>query len=131
MNGDGWAKHRFREYAEIFQGKRMLSWSPGLKRSLLGSEVEKSDEDLAAAPVPEEARIGGLTDDQFQVLLSRNKAGDFLCYVAECCTNEATAQSDIDDYIDALKAIPKTHGSTFQKRRLFGGKETGPYILVE
>ncbi|MBL8417080.1 MAG: hypothetical protein JNN31_02465, partial [Dechloromonas sp.] len=86
---------------------------------------------LAAAPVPEEKWIGGLTDDQFQVLLSRNKAGDFLRYVAECCVTEATAQADIDDYIAALKTAPKTHGSALQKRRLFGGKDTGPYILVE
>lgn len=131
MNGDGWAAHRFREYADIFQGKRMLSWSPRLKRSLLGTEIEESDEQLAAAPMPEEAWIGGLTDDQFQILFSRNKTGEFLRYVAECCVDQATAQADIDDYINALKATPKTHGSAVQKRRLFGGKETGRYILVE
>lgn len=131
MNGDGWAVHRFREYADIFQGKRMLSWSPRLKRSLLGTDIEESDEQLAAAPMPEEAWIGGLTDDQFQVLFSRNKTGEFLRYVAECCVNEATAQSDIDDYIAALKETPKTHSSALQKRRLFGSKDTGRYILVE
>ena len=109
----------------------MLSWSPGLKRNLLGSEIEESDDELAAAPVPEEAWIGGLTDDQFQVLLSRNRQGDFLRYVAECCTNPTTAQADIDDYIAALEGTPKTHGSALKKRRLFGSKETGPYILVE
>ncbi len=132
MNDDGWAANRFRDYAEAFQGKRMLSWSPGLKRTLLGIENEESDEQLAAAPMPEEAWIGQLSDDQFQVLLTRNKTGEFLRYVAECCTDSSSAQVDIDDYIAALKATPATHGSAYRKQRLFRGDEgIGRYIVAE
>jgi len=131
-NGDGWAANRFRDYAEAFQGKRMLSWSPGLKRALLGTDSEESDEQLAAAPIREEAWVGLLTEDQFQVLLTRNKTGEFLRYVAECCTDTSCAQLDIDDYISALKKIPATHGSAYRQKRLFGGgKDLGQYIVVE
>lgn len=127
MNRDGWAANRFKEYADVFQGKRMLSWSPRLKKALLGIDEERSDEELAEASLQEEAWVGELTDDQFQVLLTRNRTGDFLRYVAECCGNPATAQTDIDDYIAALKAAPVTHGSAFKKRRVFGSG----YVVAE
>lgn len=118
--GDGWSVHRFREYAEAFHGKRMLSWSPKLKKRLLGDEQECSDEELAAAPLKEELHVGALSDDQFSVLLSRNKVGEFLRYVAEHCTNHATAQTDIDDYLDAIAQMPKTHRGERRQRRTFG-----------
>lgn len=118
--GDGWAIHRFREYADAFQGKRMLRWSPGLKKALLGNDDEVSDEDLAAAPLPAEEPRGWLSDEQFRVLLSRNKVGEFIKYVAEACLLPETAQADVDDYIESIKALPATHSGTHRKRRLFG-----------
>lgn len=126
------AGNRFREYAEVFQGKRMLSWSPRLKKALLGVEEESSDEELAAAPLPAEAWIGELTGDQFQMLLSRNRTGDFLRYVAESCCNPSTAQGDINDYIETLKAAPATHGAAYRKQRLFRGDNgLGRYIVAD
>ncbi len=127
MNGDGWSAHQFREYATVFQGKRMLSWSPGLKKNLLGIDAEQSDEQLADAAMPKESWIGELTEEQFQVLLSRNKAGDFLRYVASSCGSPSTAQADIDDYIEAIKGTPVTHGSSHRKRRVFGSG----YLVAE
>lgn len=127
--GDGWAAHRFREYAEVFHGKRMISWSPQLKKKLLGTEVEQSDEEIAAAPLAEEEHIGELSEEQFRILLTRNKVGEFLRYVAECCSIQAAAQSDIDDYLKAVETLPASHGSARRKRRLFGGD--GRYVVAE
>lgn len=127
-DGDGWAAHRFREYAEVFHGKRMLSWSPHLKLKLLGSDEEQSDEDLAAAPLAEEEHVGELTEEQFRVLLSRNKVGEFLRYVAECCSDPTAAQADIEDYIGAIATLPATHSATRRKRRVFGGE--GRFVVA-
>jgi hypothetical protein len=127
--GDGWAAHRFREYADAFLGKRMLSWSPMLKKRLLGTDEEASDEALAAAPLVEEVFVGPLTDDQYAVLLSRNQLGEFLRYVSTCCSDPATAKADIDEYVEAVKAsIPASHSAVRRKRRVFGGE--GPYVVA-
>lgn len=129
-NGDGWSMHRFREYAAAFHGKRMLSWSPGLKARLLGTDDETSDEEIAAAPLADEQHIGALSDVQFGVLLSRNKVGEFLSYAARCCSNPETAQADIDEYIASVEAIPATHSHARRKRRVFAGKEVGNYVVA-
>jgi hypothetical protein len=120
--GDAKAAALFREYAAAFEGKRMLSWSPGLRKTLTGMEHELPDEVLAAheEPAPDEARVGELHLDQLAVLISRNRMGDFLRYVAESCWNADTSQNDIDDYIAHLAALPKTHGGQYRKRRGFG-----------
>lgn len=128
-NGDGWAAHRFREYAEVFQGKRMLSWSPGLKKRLLGTDADATDEELAAAPLAEEMRIGALTEGQFADLLSRNKVGEFIRYVAQSCSDPHSAQTDINDYLDAIRALPATHGKSYRKRRTFRSDQ-GAYITA-
>lgn len=128
--GDGWSCHRYREYAEVFHGKRMLNWSRGLKARLLGSEDEASDEDIAAAPLTAEEHIGELTDEQFGILLSRNKVGEFLSYAARCCSEPTTAQADIDEYIASLVYQPMTHSPARRKRRLFGTKTVGNYVVA-
>lgn len=129
-NGDGWAAHRFREYAEAFTGKRMLSWSPRLKRILLGDDLEQSDEEIAAGPLVEESQVGAIDPEQFEVLLSRNKVGEFFRYVAQSCCDPTTAEQDIADYIDSLREQPETHGKTYRQRRVFASKEHGRYIVA-
>lgn len=47
-SGDERAAALFREFADAFQGKRMLSWSPKLRLLLTGCEAELSDEEIAA-----------------------------------------------------------------------------------
>jgi len=120
-NGDGWAMNRFREYANAFDGKRMLTWSPHLRKSLNLQEDERTDEEIAADEKPEEVRIGELSEDQFTVLLTRNAIGDFLRYVAESCHDLSSAQADLDGYIEALQRLPATHGKLHRMRRAFGG----------
>lgn len=121
--GDDKAAALFREFGAAFEGKRMLSWSPKLRKLLTGCEAELSDADLAAHddPTPDESRIGEINLDQLRVLLSRNRMGDFLAYVARCCFDPDTGQADIDEYIAAIAAAPSTHGSQYRKRRAFAG----------
>lgn len=119
-NGDGWAMNRFREYADAFEGKRMLTWSPRLKRDLGLNDIDLTDEEIAAAELPEEVRAGSLNHDQFAVLLTRNALGDFLRYVQESCTDPATSQADIDAYILAMESRPATHGRLHRLRRVYG-----------
>ena len=129
-DGDEKAAGLFREFAAAFQGKRMLSWSPKLRLLLTGCENELSDEELAAhdEPAPDETRIGAITGDQLAVLLSRNRLGDFHTYVAKCCSDLATAQQDIDAYIDSIAALPRTHSSRYLKKPFLG---RGPFQVLE
>lgn len=119
--GDEKAAALFREFGEVFHGKRMLAWSPSL-RALLNLGEEIADADLAADddPMPEEIAVGVLTVDQFHVLVNHNAQGEFLEYVNTCCTDPATGQADIDGYIDSLAARPASHAGTVRKRRFFG-----------
>lgn len=72
----------FIEYAEAFQGKRMLSWSPGLKEKLHVEEL--TDEEIAAdeSPKVEEEGCGDLDKDQWGLILSRNARGELLTVLA-------------------------------------------------
>jgi hypothetical protein len=47
--GDAEMRALWHEYEDATFGKRWLRWSPGLRTLLLGDEVEKSDEELAAS----------------------------------------------------------------------------------
>lgn len=121
-SGDERAAALFREFAAVFEGKRMLSWSPKLRLLLTGCENEMSDEDVAAFddPVPGESRIGELSPEQFSVLLGRNRIGDFYAYVRRCCADPDTGQADIDAYIAAIEGLPKTHSSKYRKKGFIG-----------
>lgn len=121
-SGDEKAAALFREFAAAFEGKRMLSWSPKLRLLLNGCEKELSDEEIAAhdAPALNESRIGDLSQDQFAVLLSRNRLGDFVAYVARCCANMDTRQADIDAYVEAIAGLPRSHSSRYLKKTFIG-----------
>lgn len=96
--GDGDAVEQFREYAEAFEGKRMLSWSRGMKKELTGRE-ELTDEQAMALEMPEEAVAGHIDSEALSVLQSRRLLPNFLAYVAEYCADPATAQEDINSYL--------------------------------
>lgn len=121
-NGDERAAALFREFAEAFTGKRMLSWSPKLRLLLTGCENELSDEELAAheEPAPGEIKVGELHQDQYALLLSRNRLGDFIGYVARCCADPETGQADIDAYCKSIAGLPISHGSAYRKKHFIG-----------
>ena len=114
--GDGVAVDQFREYADAFEGKRMLSWSRGLKKELTGTE-EKTDEQAADDALPEEEKIGRISSVDLAILQSRHLLGEFLGYVAEFCTSSDSGQSDIDAYIELAKQLDRT-GSGHIKRKM-------------
>lgn len=105
--GDGLAAEQFREYAEAFEGKRMLTWSPGLKKELTGKD-EISDEEAADVEMPEEAVAGYIDSEGLAVLQSRNQMANFLGYVAQFCTDPETAQDDINRYLETVRELPRT-----------------------
>ena len=120
-DGDQQAAQLFTDFVDQFQGKRMLSWSPKLRKTLNLAELEMSDEDIAAhdEPAPDESRVGQIDGDQLKVLLSRDRMGDFIGYVARCCADPDTAQQDINEYIEAVAKLPKTHGGSYRQRNHF------------
>lgn len=105
--GDGAAVEQFREYAEAFKSKRMLSWSPGLKKELLGVD-DDSDEEAADRDMPEELDIGTITSEALSILHKRRLLGNFLGYVGEYCSNPETWQEDIDAYLSWAKTLTPT-----------------------
>lgn len=113
--GDGWAVHRFREYAAVTEGKRALVWSPGLKKALGVEDV--NEEEWAAnddTPQPDQIMVGVLTAEQFAVIMSRKHLPQFLEYVATCCDE----QSHLNEYIDMLEGVDKVaSGALLVKRK--------------
>lgn len=65
--GDKRAGALFAEYAKVFQGKRQLVWSDGLKRRL--AVYEMTDEELAHMPDEAPTKLlATLTDDEWKVI---------------------------------------------------------------
>ncbi|WP_155631847.1 protein rep [Burkholderia stagnalis] len=126
MNGDALAGDQFREYAAAFKGRRMLSWSPGLKAELGLDEREESDEELAAAQLPEEEVIGTITAEDLSVLTARNMVGWFFAFISEFCYRPETWQADIDDAIRYARELPRT-ASGMLNGRYFSARERKIY----
>ncbi len=104
--GDQEAVAQFREYCEAFEGKRMLTWSRGLKKELTGLE-ETTDEQAAEQQLPDEAVAGRIDSEALAVLQSRRLLPNFLAFVAAYCGDPATAQGDIDAYLDFARLQPR------------------------
>lgn len=103
--GDREAGALFREYALAFEGRRALTWTPGLKAKL-GIE-ELSDDDLAALgeePAPQERQVGRMTTDQYQEILARDRLADLLYTVA---TWPGMQQTDLDDLVEGWTTGPR------------------------
>jgi hypothetical protein len=96
------ARAMFREFSDAFTGKRLLTWSPGL-RARLGI-AELSDEDIAAEldkPIPGvELEVAQLTHGQFSTLTATRSIGAFLEYVATECVDLHIAQDLVDRFVD-------------------------------
>lgn len=82
--GDGHATCAFREFVKEFDGRRMLSWTRGLKDHFGIAEME--DEEAAAEQelaLQDEHQCGEIEAEQLQVLVKWGQYGRFLAFVAE------------------------------------------------
>jgi hypothetical protein len=68
----------FQEYAQRFKGRHQLHWSKGLRKKLLDTDEEPTDEELAAADMDEAVLLGLLTRPQWQVVLANDARGELL-----------------------------------------------------
>ena len=68
----------FQEYARWFKGHKQLSWSKGLRKRLLGTEQEKTDEELAQEQQEDAVLLGRLTRAQWRVVLANDARGELL-----------------------------------------------------
>lgn len=102
LGGDSTARAAFRQYAEVYTGRRMLVWSRGLKAALGIAEI--NDEIAAASPMPEEVRVGVMHADDYAVIMKGKALGEFMEYAATCCIDPNTGQRDIDEFCIALRS---------------------------
>lgn len=119
--GDGWAVHRFREFSEVVEGKRAINWSAGLKDALGVADVDEEEWAKSDQPEIEQVLIGQITGEQFATLMSRKKVPAFLEYAATC----ANDQTDLDDYIDSIKALDKIASGAILAGRFLGSRNMG------
>lgn len=96
-----WAGERFREFAEAMQGKRLMTYSPGL-RAALNLGVELTDSQLVEAPLPEEHQVARISAEQWKIVLRADARAELLEYVASMCVDPDTGQQDVDDFIEHL-----------------------------
>jgi hypothetical protein len=100
----------FREFAAATFGKRLLTFSPGL-RKVLRLGLELTDQALVDEPLPDEQHIGKLDTDQWKVVLSRNAEAELLDYAARMCVDPDTGQHDLDEFVRWLEhRPPSSHG---------------------
>jgi hypothetical protein len=66
----------YKEYAEVFKGKRQIMWSPGLKGHFLIGE--KSDELLATEKTEQADLLGLLSWEEWKVILKNDSRADLL-----------------------------------------------------
>jgi hypothetical protein len=100
--GESWAAERFREFAEAIKGKRLTTWSPGLRAALqLGQDL--TDDVLADEPLPDEYTVATLSSEQWSVVLAHDARAELLEYVRIYCTEHDTGQDDVDEFIAWLR----------------------------
>lgn len=114
--GDGHATCAFREFVAAFDGKRMLTWSPGLKAHF---GIEEMTDDEAAAELElsleSEHQVGEITQAQLTTLVSWGAYGRFLAFVAEHGHHD-NAQQLIDDWIAACGGGQRRSGKILVDR---------------
>lgn len=114
-NGDESAGEKFKEFANVFLGRRLITWSEGLRAQFA---IDETDDQQAAetSDIPEEQYVGQLDTDQWKLVLNRNAQVELLHYVAACCHNPATAQEDLNDFVECLKNAPQRTRGWFYDR---------------
>jgi hypothetical protein len=122
--GDGHATCAFREFVTEFEGKRMLTWSRGLKKHFGIAEME--DEQAAEQEelgLIDEHQCGELQPEQLQVLVKWGRFGEFLSFVAEFGYLEQPQQM-IDDWIANCGGGRESSGAILMDRMVVTNYDT-------
>lgn len=104
INGDAHAAALFQEYAHAFHGKRLLTWSPGLKKKF---GIEDKPDEALADEVPEQKRVAWLNTEQWRIVLQRDARADLLDFALRYLGEVDDTQAEIDAYIAALEKTPR------------------------
>ena len=121
--GDGHATCAYREFVSAFDGKRMLTWSPGLKAHF-GIE-DMADEEAATEPgldLDTENPVGFLLQHQLTKLVSHGAYGNFLAFIAEF-GHLAMGQQLIDDWIANCHTQDRRSGTLLVDHMVVGGNK--------
>jgi hypothetical protein len=104
--GNATAAGLFKDFAAALAGKRMLYWSPGLKKAFAIADTD--DEQIAADPRPDESRVGAITTEQLGQLHAHRALGEFIFLVATHCTHADmdANQAEIEDIASYLTNGP-------------------------
>lgn len=66
------------EYAKTFKGRKHIVWSKGLRAALLGSDVEETDEEIAAKFEEKSIVLAALSPDEWRVVLAHEAVAELL-----------------------------------------------------
>lgn len=112
VDGDDRAGALFIEFAEATHGRRMLTWSPGLRKHFALAD-ERSDDDLAADPMPEEQRVAWITPEQWRHVLRMNARADLLDLARGLGGDDG--QAAVDAYIERLSSMRPISAGWYQQ----------------
>ena len=122
-DGDGHATCAYREFVTEFDGKRMLTWSPGLKAHF---GIEDMDDDQAATEpgldLDTENPVGFLVQEQLTRLVSHGAYGQFLAFIAEHGHLDM-GQQLIDDWITNCHTHDRRSGTLLVDRMVIHGNK--------
>lgn len=102
--GDDRAGELFKEFANVFLGRRLITFSPGLRAHFGIGDERESDEEAAAQPNEATDFVGMLEPEQWRVVLRADARAELLAFAAEQC--DGYAQEQLDLFIENLKGAP-------------------------
>lgn len=114
--GDEKAGELFKEFANVFLGRRLITFSPGLRAEFGLGEEKENDEDALAQPDEATDFVGMLEPEQWKIVLRADARAALLAFAAEGCAGYAQEQLDL--FVENLKGAPvKSRGWFYQPMR--------------
>jgi hypothetical protein len=113
--GDEQAGELFKEFANVFLGRRLITFSPGLRAEFSMGE-DASDEEAAAQPDEANDLVGVLKPEQWKIVLKADARAGLLAFAAGKC--DGYAQEQLDLFVEDLKSAPvRSRGWFYQPMR--------------
>lgn len=115
IKGDKASGELFQEFGLYFKGKRQIFWSPKLRQALALADAERTDEEIAAEPLPDREFVTLLDHEQWKLVLSRNARFEVL-RAAQDEGAEGVAR-----LLDDLAGRRASHQGLYHERGKYGG----------